>query len=230
MGRPRRIDAGGYAYHVLNRGNGRMTVFEDEADYAAFERVLAEAVERYPRVGLVAYCVMPNHWHLVLHPQADGQLSRFVGWLTLTHTQRWHAHRHTTGGGHVYQGRFKSFLIQTERYLATACRYVERNAVRAGLVTRAEDWRWGSLHRWSRGDAESRSLLAPWPTPGGRRPNRWVERVNQPLTEAELEALRRCTARGRPYGSPAWQAQTIDQFGLESTLRPRGRPRGGKSS
>jgi len=114
MGRPKRVDAGGYVYHVPNRGNGRMTVFEDADDYAAFERVLEEAAARYPGVRILAYCLMPNHWHLVLHPAKAGALSRFVGWLTLTHTQRWHAHRHTTGGGHVYQGRYKSFLIGRE--------------------------------------------------------------------------------------------------------------------
>ncbi len=106
MGRSLRHAAGGWVYHVLNRANGRLRLFQKDGDYAAFERVLAEAVRRLP-VPVLAYCVMPNHWHLVLWPQADGDLSRFVGWLTLTHTQRWHAHYHTAGSGHVYQDRFK---------------------------------------------------------------------------------------------------------------------------
>ena len=84
-------------YHVLNRGNARLPIFEADADYEAFERVLEQAVERYG-TDLLAWCLMPNHWHLVVKPQADGELSRFVGWLTLT--QRWHAHRHSRGGGH----------------------------------------------------------------------------------------------------------------------------------
>ena len=123
---------------------------EDDGDYAAFEKVLLEAVER-TETRLLAYCLLPNHWHLVVWPHKDGELSRFVGWLTLTHTQRWHAQRHSAGSGHVYQGRFKSFPVQEDEHFYTLARYVERNAVRASLVRRAEQWRWGSLHRWLRG-------------------------------------------------------------------------------
>src|SRR5437763_17168216 len=139
MGRPRRAAEGGYVYHVLNRANARMTIFEDAADYEAFEKVLLQAVER-TKIRLLAYCVMPNHWHLIVWPRQDGELSRFVGWLTLTHTQRWHAHRHSQGSGHVYQGRFKSFPVQGGEHFLAACRYVERNALRANLVERADDW------------------------------------------------------------------------------------------
>src|SRR5947199_244179 len=92
MGRPLRASLGGYVYHVLNRGNGRCTIFEKDGDYAAFERVLEQALERVAGMRLLAYCLMPNHWHLVLRPRADGELSAFGHWLTLTHTQRWHAH------------------------------------------------------------------------------------------------------------------------------------------
>ena len=111
MGRPKRAADGGLIYHVLNRANARLPIFEKAGDYEAFERVLSEAVER-TGTRLLAYCLLPNHWHLVVLPIEDGELSRFTGWLTLTHTQRWHAHRHSTGQGHVYQGRFKSFPIQ----------------------------------------------------------------------------------------------------------------------
>ena len=92
--------------HVLSRANARMTIFEKSEDYAAFERVLEQAVARTP-TRLLAHCVMPNHWHLVVWPREDGELSRFIRWLTLTHPRRWHAHRHNTGTGHVYPGRFK---------------------------------------------------------------------------------------------------------------------------
>src|SRR3989304_3100458 len=164
MGRPRRAAEGGYVYHVLNRANARMTIFEKDGDYEAFETVLLEAVER-TETRLLAYCLMPNHWHLVVWPRKDGELSRFVGWLTLTHTQRWHAHRHSTGSGHVYQGRFKSFPTQEDEHFYTLARYVERNAQRANLVRRAEQWPWGSLARWLRGSTEDRALLASWPLP-----------------------------------------------------------------
>ena len=146
MGRALRTVAGGLAYHVLNRANARMRIFDKAKDYEAFETILVEAVVR-TKMRLLAYCVMPNHWHLVLWPREDGDLSALVGWLTLTHTQRWHAQRHSAGSGHVYQGRFKSFLVASDEYLWTVCRYVERNALRAGLCARAEHWRWSSLWR-----------------------------------------------------------------------------------
>lgn len=220
MGRPHRAAAAGYAYHVLNRANARSTIFADEGDYQAFENILFEAVER-TAMRLLCYCVMPNHWHLVVWPHADGDLSRFVGWLTLTHTQRWHAHRHSAGSGHVYQGRFKSFPIQDDDHLYAVARYVERNPQRADLVRRAEQWRWSSLHRWLRGSAEDRKLLAAWPL---ARKAHWVDYVNAPQTEAELQAVRRSIQRGSPFGDGPWSEQAVRQLGLQSTLRPRGRP------
>ncbi len=227
MGRPKRVTAGGYAYHVVNRGNGRMRIFDDDGAYIAFEKVLVQALDRWPEMGLVSYCLMPNHWHLVVRPDIGEILPRFVGWLTLTHTQRWHAHRKTTGGGHLYQGRYKSFLVGDDAYFVSVCRYVERNAVRAGLVRRAEDWKWSSLWRWYAGNVDAKRILAPWPTSAGRRPSGWLERVNEPLSEAELEQVRRASGRGRPYGDPAWVEKMTEQFGLESTLRSRGRPKKG---
>ena len=118
-------------------------LFEDDGDYAAFAGVLGQACERVS-MRLLAYCVMPNYWHLVVWPRRDDDPSRFVNWLTLTPTQRWHQHRHTVGEGHVDQGRFTSFLVETNEYLLTVCRDVERNPVRAGLVERAEQWCWSS--------------------------------------------------------------------------------------
>ena len=103
MGRPSRDARGGVVYHVLNRANARMTIFEKEEDYEAFERVLQDAVERV-QMRLLAYCIMPNHWHLVAWPRKDKDLSRFTGWLTLTHTQRWHAHRRQCGDGPSLSG------------------------------------------------------------------------------------------------------------------------------
>jgi putative transposase len=221
MGRPHRAAEGGYVYHVLNRANARMTIFEDEADYESFEKVLKESMER-TETRLLAYCLMPNHWHLVVWPRDDGELSRFVGWLTLTHTQRWHAHRHSIGRGHLYQGRFKSFPIQEDDHLYSAGRYVERNALRAKLVRRAEQWRWCSLWRWLRDSAEDKSLLASWPVP--RRPS-WVDYVNAAQTEAELSALRRSVNRGSPFGDERWCERTIGRLGLDSMIRPIGRPK-----
>jgi putative transposase len=221
MGRSPRINLGGLVYHVLNRANARQTIFDSDADYQAWECVLEEAVER-ARMRLLAYVAMPNHWHLVAWPRNDGDLSRFVGWLTLTHTQRWHAHRHSVGQGHLYQGRFKSFVTQSDEHLLTVCRYVERNPLRAKLVEEAEAWRWSSLWRWLRGDEQQRRLLAAWPV---ARPGHWLRWVNRVELKGDLAALRQATQRGNPFGEPTWMARTVRKLGLETTLRPRGRPR-----
>jgi putative transposase len=214
--------AGGYVYHVLNRAVGRATLFRKAGDYAAFEQVLRQAKDWQP-MRLLAYCVMPNHWHLVLWPRHDGDLSEFLRWLTVTHTQRWHAHHHTSGTGPLYQGRFKSFPIQADDHLVAVCRYVERNPLRAGLVEEVETWRWSSL--WQRTQPSAAPLLDAWPVPC---PKDWLDQVRRPQTEAELEALARSLKRGAPYGEATWQATTVKELGLEATLRPRGRPRQAK--
>jgi len=126
MPRRLRCNTGGYAYHALNRAVGRATLFRKEGDYAAFEQVLRQAKEWQP-IRLLAYCLMPNHWHLVLWPEQDGDLSEFLRWLTVTHTQRYRAHYRNAGAGPLYQGRFKSFPAQEDEHLLTLVRYVERN-------------------------------------------------------------------------------------------------------
>lgn len=206
---------------MLNRAVARLPLFEKPGDYDAFEGVMHLAYERHP-MRILSYCVMPNHWHMVLWPREDGELTAFVRWLTHTHAMRWHTHHGTSGTGHLYQGRFKSFPIQTNEHLLTVCRYVERNALRAKLVQRAEDWRWCSLWRRVHGDERSRALLDRWPVDP---PKNWLAEVNEPQNEGELEALRRCVQRGSPYGSDLWQGRTAHRLALQFTLRPRGRPR-----
>lgn len=218
--RPRNAP-GGFVYHVLNRAVARHELFQKDGDYLAFERVLAEAIDKYP-MRVLAYCVMPNHWHFVLWPEKDGDLTAFMNWLTLTHTMRWHAHYQTSGSGHLYQGRFKAFPIEADEHLYTVLRYVERNALRARLVERAEQWRWSSLYLRASGDARVTSLLHPWPV---SVPGDWTELVNEAQTEAELAELRRSVKRGSPYGTPTWQQQTARIMSLEATLRPLGRPK-----
>jgi putative transposase len=221
MPRPRRAAEGGLIYHALNRANARLAIFQTDEDYAAFQRVVAEAVVRH-HMRLLAYCLMPNHFHVLLWPREDGDLSRFMSWLTMTHTQRWHAHHRTAGTGHLDQGRFKSFPVQSDEHFLTVCRDVERNALRANLVGRAEDWRWGSLGVPRTKDDADRPALTPWPID---RPRDWTDRVNRPFGPKEEEAVRRSIQRGQPYGSPSWQAAVAKRLGLESVFRPRGRPR-----
>jgi putative transposase len=206
-------------YHVLNRAVGRATLFEKTGDYFAFERVLEEARQQVP-MRLLAFCVMPNHWHLVVWPVGDGELSEYMRWLTVTHTQRWHAAHHTSGTGALYQGRFKSFPVQADEHFLTVCRYVERNALRANLVGSAEAWRWGS--QWQRMARTPSVTLDEWPVPP---PRAWRVVVNRAQTEAELHALRRSVVRGAPFGDSEWQQRTAKALSLEATLRPQGRPR-----
>jgi putative transposase len=208
-------------YHVLNRRVGRLPLFQKAVDYATFEEVLEEAYER-SGTRILTYCLMPTHWHMVLWPRTDGELSDVLRWITVTHTQRWHAHHETSGTGPVYQGRFKSFPVQTDAHFVTVIRYVERNPLRAKLVEQAEDWRWGSLWRREQRDRRARAFLSEWPV---SRPRNWVVRVNQPQTEGELQAVRQSVQRGRPFGSETWVGRMAKRLGLESTLRPRGRPK-----
>lgn len=221
MPRQPRAAPGGYAYHALNRAVARLPLFQKDGDYEAFERVLTEALLEHP-IRLLAWCVMPNHWHFVLWPRRDGELTDFLRWLTHTHTQRWHAHYHTAGTGHLYPGRYKSFPIEQDEHLLSVCRYVERNPLRAGLVRRAENWPWSSLRHRQADDWGAGKGLHPGPVP---LPENWVELVNRPQTEAELQALRRSVQRGQPYGGELWQKQTAKRLGLEYTLRRQGRPR-----
>jgi putative transposase len=203
---------------VLNRAVGRATLFDKPGDYLAFEQVLRQAQD-WLAVPLLGYGVMPNHWHLMLWPQGDGDLSAHLRWQTVTHTQRWHAHRHTAVRGPLYQGRCKSFPVQEDEHLLAVLRYVERNALRAGLVGRAERWRWSSLHHRLEGGGPARAA-GPVPLPDG-----CAAYVNEPQTEAERAALRRCLVRGAPYGDTAWQARTAEVLGLQASLRRIGRPR-----
>ena len=220
MPRVGRAARGGGVYHVLNCGNGRMRLFHKEADYEAFLRLLVQVRQAVP-VRLLAWCLMPNHWHLVLWPREDGELSKFMLRLGTAHVRRHHAHYHTSSGGHLYQGRFKSFPVQEDEHLLTVCRYVEANALRAKLVERAEQWRWGSL--WAARSGGKADLRPDdWPV---ARPSDWRRRVNAALPAAELEAVRTSVIRGRPFGSDPWVKRAARRLGLGFTLRPRGRPR-----
>jgi len=184
----------GVPFHVLNRGARRLALFEQDADYRAFLCCVFGALDKVP-VRLLAYCIMPNHFHLVVQPIEDGQLSSFMKHLLGTHSKRWHASRKTTGLGAVYQGRFKAFPIQSAQHFYAVCRYVERNALRAGLVDRAEDWPWGSLSQRCVGGGPV--PLHEWPI---AEPLDWVERVNLDQPAEEVEAVRASSAkpRGRP--------------------------------
>jgi putative transposase len=217
MPRTARASAGGLCYHVLNRGNGRADVFHKDGDFAAFLQLLADANERLP-MRILGYVLLHNHFHLVLWPRKDGDLSRWMQWLMTAHVRRYHRHYH--GSGHVWQGRFKAFPIEQDEHLLSVLRYVERNPLRANLVPRAEDWAWSSLS-W-RPSGKRPELLSDGPV---SIPRNWVSLVNKPATEAELAALRKSLERGTPFGNERWAERTAKRLGLDATLNPRGRPR-----
>lgn len=223
MARILRSPIGDTIYHAFNRANGRMQIFHKNKDYQAFEKILEEAQEKYS-MRILAYCLMPNHWHLVLHPRQDNDMPQFMRWLTLTHTQRWHAHYKSTGYGHLYQGRYKSFPVQKDEHFLQLVRYVERNAKRAGLVKQAQEWPWSSLYRRIYGTDEQKKILSKWPLEPDHNYFAWI---NNPQPKEEVETIRYALKRGRPYGAESWINSTAKRLGLESTLQARGRPRKG---
>ena len=216
MPRTARASVGGLCYHALNRGNRRDTVFHKAGDYDAFLGAMADATTRTP-MDVLGYCLMPNHFHLVLRPHADADLSRWMQWLLTAHARRYHRHYKTTG--HVWQGRFKAFPIEADEHLLTVLRYVERNALRAELVVRAEEWRWSSLAAWLSGEGPL------WRGKPALRGRQWLSRVNEPLSATDLKRLRHSGERGTPFGGESWTRATAERLGLESCLRPRGRPK-----
>jgi putative transposase len=206
--------------HVLNRGNGRMKLFHKPQDYQSFVDLLGEALDRVPGMRLLAWCLMPNHWHMALWPREDPDLSDFMRWLSNTHVRRWHQHWHSVGQGHIYQGRFKSFLVQDDVHYLTLLRYIESNPCRAGLVKETQAWLWSSLGTQS--TSEGRSLMSAGPLD---RPRRWLALVNEPLGKEVIEPIRASVNRGKPYGDEDWAQRMADRYGLGFTLRQRGRPR-----
>ncbi len=172
---------------------------------------------------LLAYCIMPNHWHLVLHPKNDGDMGLFMGWLTNTHTRRWHAEKNTTGQGHLYQGRYKSFICQNDGHFITLVRYVERNAKKANLVKKAENWKWSSVWRREKGIQKQKKMLSPWIV---KESKNYINLLNKPITQEEEKKLEKSTVKDVPYGNTEWIEKIVKKFGLEQTLRGVGRPRG----
>ena len=217
MPRPLRTIVANQCYHVINRGNQKARVFHSEHDYSAFLAVMNEAQERV-LLPVLAACLMPNHIHLVVQPLGKSDLSAWMSWMLTTFVRR--QHQKYSGAGRLWQGRYKAFHIQQDHHLLAVLRYVERNALSAHLVTRAEHWRWGSLH-WRALPAPP-VAMAPLPIP---LPGYWPEFVNQPMTAAELREIRICVNRQRPFGAQEWVETCAKDFGTECSLSPRGRPR-----
>ena len=223
MPRIERVDVGESVYHILNRANARVQIFDNKEDYEQFEYILEEAAKKFD-MRLLAYCIMPNHFHLVLCPKKDGDLSKFMGWLTNTHTRRWHVEKGTIGQGHLYQGRYKSFICQNDGHFLTLVRYVECNAKKGNLVKRAEDWRWSSVWRRENFNPKQKrgNFLSPWPV---SIPNDYMLWLNEPQTKEEEEKIERSIEKNIPFGRDSWVDKIIKKYNLEQTTRGVGRPR-----
>lgn len=221
MPRLARVDIADHAYHIINRANGRVSIFKTAEDYALFEELLTKA-KKETNMRILAYCLMPNHWHLVLYPRNDGDLGLFMHRLTNTHTRLVRTSTGTVGYGHLYQGRYKSFLIQDDTHLLTVIKYVERNAVRAKLALTCESWRWGSAHCRLKGSPQQKKLLDESLT---MLPTNYRAWINEPEKSEELAGIRQSVDKGVPYGSGRWVDAMVDCHGLESTRRSAGRPK-----
>ncbi len=208
-------------YHVLNRGNCRMRIFHKAGDFQSFLKLLEEGRKR-SGVRILGYCLMDNHWQLVLWPRKGKDFSKFLQWVGTTHVRRWREHRGRNGEGHLYQGRYKRFLVQEDGHFLTVMRYVESNPLRAKMVRRAEDWPWSSLGG-AGGPDGVKVQLEDWPVP---RPRDWGEIVNERIEEGELERLRVSVKRGRPYGKEQWVKRMVSRLGLETSMRQPWRPNG----
>ena len=207
----------GVCYHVISRNNPRLRLFKRPCDLRSFLALMGEAQQRTP-LELLAACLMPNHFHLVVRPLDAADIPAWIHWLLTTHSRRVHQLHGTHG--RLWQGRFKAFPIEQDRHLLTVLRYVERNALRAGIVGRAEEWVWGSLS-WRLGRAPGLKLAA---SPVAL-PLDWVSYVNAPQTAEELDCIRACVNRQRPFGGAAWVEHTAQELGLANSLRAPGRPR-----
>jgi putative transposase len=226
MPRPLRPVADGLLYHALNRGNNRAPVFFTPEDYHTFLAALAKTKRRYP-FRLYGYCLMTNHFRLLLAPEAGVTVSRVLQSLTVTHT--WHYHRRRGTVGHVWQGRFKSPVVQDDDHALVVLRYIEANPLRAGMVADLADHPWSSYGAHGLGRADPLlSALPAWEAlgrePEGRRAY-WRGWVRTPLAEHELAEVRRSVVSGRPFGAAAWAEAKTALLAFPPAPRPRGRPR-----
>jgi putative transposase len=217
MPRALRIILANECYHLINRGNQKARLFHNAADYEAFLQYIREAQQRVA-LPLLSICLMPNHMHLVARPRQAGDVAAWISWLFTTHVRRHHRKYGTTG--RLWQGRYKASRVQQDHHLLAVLRYVERNALTAKLVQRAEDWPWGSLAWRTRGSFPVE--LEPWPI---ELPRWWTEFVNTPMTAAELTAVREAVHRQRPIGSDDWVKAAAKASGMEQSLAPLGRPK-----
>jgi len=220
MARQPRVDISDEVYHVINRSNARWRIFKSEKDYQNVLDSLEETLELIP-ISIYSFCIMPNHWHFAVKPHKNGDLGKFFGKFTQKLTQRWHASHNTAGSGHLFQGRFKSFLVEKDSYFFQLMIYIEANPLRAKMVKRAEDWQWSSLYLRITNPAITEKLLTPWLI---NIPDNYLKLVNLPLQKEELKNIRHAVLRGSPLGNQSWINSKVKKYDLQYTIRREGRP------
>ena len=216
MPRSPRIAPAGYVYHVINRGFLQSEIFADEEDYNSFIDILANGRERYD-MRICSYCLMPNHWHLALWPKHDNSLSPFMQYVSSLHVIAWR--KRWGSSGHLYQGRFRSFPVQTEGYYLNLIRYIEQNPKRAKPEIKCTEWQWSSARH--RPLADNESLLSEGPV---RLPQNWLQVLEILPSNCELADIRTSIEKGKPLGDASWTEETALELNLLSTLRKGGRP------
>jgi len=210
-----RVVAPGNPHHVTQRGNRRQQTFFGDDDYLEYRRLMAQWCADH-RVGIWAYCLMPNHVHLVAVPRSADGLRRAIGEAHRRYTRR--VNFREGWRGHLWQGRFASFVMDRP-HLLRAVRYIERNPVRAGLVERAEDWPWSSAAAHLAGADDGLVSVRPML----RLVGDWRRYLSGPEDEELGRTLRRHEATGRPLGDDGFLARLEARVGRILRPRPPGR-------
>ena len=194
MARPLRIKEANLIFHVLNRANSKLRIFQQQIDYIDFNELLIKSIAKY-KIKIYAYIIMPTHWHFVCSSKIEGEISRWMAWLQMMHTRKWHQKHQSIGQGHFYQGRFKSFIIQKDEHFLKVCRYVDRNALTADLVQKAEDWPYSSISK------QNKITISKWPI---KKPENYIDFVNQVISNKELNSIRKSKKKSLPFGDEYW--------------------------
>ncbi|PHR53871.1 MAG: transposase [Arcobacter sp.] len=216
MPRVARALADDQIYHIINRGNRREKIFHDEYDFTKILELFSKAKDRF-RIKIYAYCLMDNHYHLVLYTEYGKSLSECMQWIGTSYV-RYYNKRYKTSG-HLWQGRYKSFIVQKESYFISLIKYVEANPLRANIVKDASEYKYSSLIQR---DRKEQNLLDALPV---EIPSNWIDFVNDVEKESDIEIIRNSINRQAPLGEQGWQEIMCERYGIESSIRARGRPK-----
>ena len=228
MARPLRITIANLPFHILDRGNNRQIVFHQEEDFIYFLKLL-KRYKKELKFKIYHFCLMSNHIHFVLEPTIEGSLPKIMMRITLAYSS--YFNKKYRGVGHVWQGRYKSALIDKENYFIWCGLYVELNPVRAGLVSKPEDWRWSSYRFYAFGEIdplmEGLIDVDPYYLELGNnareRQKKYQENVEEVMKEKFLKNIRGKLDEG-VFGREDFIRETKEKFKIKS-LRPKGRPK-----